>query len=240
MEQAILSSLTKKGNKTKPTNIKIPKDVEEQSPSDWFLPSSASEETSMEHKLLNCTLSESEIANCLVSLQENEEKVESEELKTCTTLLSDLGLKAQSKESSGKEKSQWTEQSLATKFYLYCLILRLPITKQFMTSELVAKNVDMGQILETLYVLLLLKMDEEQTQAKYSKFFVIPHDNLLTWSEAIMDACLLKTILGQQNDHEQILTKIRQTLDVLSEQQDLMMQGQAILHNACLNEGITF
>ena len=101
-----------------------------------------------------------------------------------------------------------------------------------MVNELVALQTDLGNILQSVYLLLLLKIDEENSVTKYSTFFIIHHDNLLTWTEILMEASLMNNIISKNNsENTVIIHKILEIIEKLAEQQDLLMNAKYMLHN---------
>jgi hypothetical protein len=171
MEKAILASLTKKGPKTRPTNIKIPKAAKTDTKSECFAPA-ISDGMSLFDQLVKCTLTESDIAEIILKIDTMSVVVDNADYKMCEKFLSDIGV--------GINKFP--------QFYHLLLVLKLPITKPFMVNELIAKKLDLGAILQTIYLLLLLKLDDETAANKYSEFLIVKHDNLLTWTEVLMEA----------------------------------------------------
>ncbi|CAI2379757.1 unnamed protein product [Moneuplotes crassus] len=225
MEESILASLTKTVPKTKPTNIKIPSEATKGDKVKAFEPSASKKKFSLIKKLTKCSITENEIASVFSEIESVPETDSNENLEACRKYLSDLGIPE--------------EESL--RFYYYSLVLKLPVTKTFMVNELVALQVDLSNILQTVYLLLLLKVDEERAVDKYSKFLLIAHDNLLTWVEVLMEASLMNNIIkkGTEQGNNFIITKISDLVTKLAEQQDLILNAKYMLQNMCMNQGIS-
>jgi hypothetical protein len=110
-------------------------------------------------------------------------------------------------------------------------VLKVAITKQFMVNELIAAQVQVSPLLQTVYVLLLLKLDEEQ-MAKHNSFVVIKNDNLLVWTEVLMETALMDSILGKNaTQNTGLVKKVKDIVDTLAEHQELMKNAQFVLHN---------
>mmetsp|Transcript_21841 Transcript_21841/g.25115 ORF Transcript_21841/g.25115 Transcript_21841/m.25115 type:complete len:132 (-) Transcript_21841:7-402(-) len=109
-----------------------------------------------------------------------------------------------------------------------------------MVNELVSRKVDLSSVLESVYLLLLLKLDEEQTSKKYTDYLIVKNDNLLVWSEVLMEASLMNSLITPEstNLNSELITKIAEVVDKLTEQNDLLLHAQFMLHNLMINEGI--
>lgn len=129
----------------------------------------------------------------------------------------------------------------ANEFCHFRNILGLSITKQVVVNELVSKQVDLTGILHVLYLLLILKLDEEVIVKKYSSNLVIKNDNLLVWTETLMEATLMNTMLNPEGgvENEEVIKKIEHIVDRLSQHNDLLENAKYMIHNLCINQGIS-
>ena len=97
------------------------------------------------------------------------------------------------------------DESKGEEFYNHIIVLNQPITKQYMVNELITRQIDLNSILQSVYLLLLLKMNEEQTADKYSEFLIIKNDNLLIWIDVLMETALMQQFISQNRQGKQTI-----------------------------------
>jgi hypothetical protein len=119
-------------------------------------------------------------------------------------------------------------ESLTHVIYYHILLFNLSINKEVMTSELLSNYTDYSEI---IYLLLLLKLKEDNTVEKYSKFLIINNDNLIVWAEALMDATLMNTMLTKKGANAILLGKIQDILKQLISEQELLLNAQYMVQN---------
>ena len=128
------------------------------------------------------------------------------------------------------------DSSKAHIMFYHVLLFNLAINKEVLTSELLTNYIDFSEI---LYLLLLLKLNEDNTVEKYSKFLVVSNDNLITWGQALMDATLMHNMMAKTTANRTLLNKIQQILQQLVAEQELLLNTEYIVHNLWINEGMT-
>ena len=68
-----------------------------------------------------------------------------------------------------------------------------------MVNEIIARQININSLLQSVYLLLLLKINEEQTVLKYNEFLIIKNDNLLIWIEVLMETVLMINFISQNS-----------------------------------------